>query len=326
MASAVDTEILAPHTEISSAGDLTVDIRTEEHVDDIVIVDSERTATVDPTGLTRVAMIDLSSLGATLELNASTRSERPIVLALGRRTAHVIDAHHPLVPQLVVLEAEAVAVRGDRVEFDAWLADTEGAVFVVLTSSPDLTIETVVSLSRLTMHPRCDRGLRELARLLGRNPEDVINDFRERTSFDDLRSLVDLRTLAVPPAAAPSARAYAEELGALIDAVATVLLVMAGRGDAGVVTVSLDEMEKRWLDDAGWPLGECLDAALADVLRGTRSRAGRSIPGWFRLHGLWGAVAAQRTVSLSNAAFHLHHNHIDLGTCIPRTRSGRSAL
>lgn len=286
--------------------------------------------TIDLTGLdtpmTRVATIDLSAFGPALELATSGEDGERFRLSLGARSVHVIDAWHPLASMLVALEVSAVANIDETSQFEAWLQDLTGAVFAVVAQTPvnePLTIDAVLSLARLTVHPRCDRGLREHARLLGRNPEDIINHFRERSGLANLDGLVDVTTFAVAPAASNSARQYSEELGVLIDAVATVLLVMAGRAEANVVTTSLARNEQRWLFEAGWPLADCLDTELAEVLLGTRSRAGRSIPAWFRLHGLWGAVASQRTVSLGNVAAHLHGNRIELGSCIPRTRNPR---
>lgn len=282
--------------------------------------------TTDSAPRTRVATIDLSAFGAPLELAPSGTDGELFRLAMGTRSIHVVDATHTLIPALFEIEVDAVANGRDVGEFHAWLADTEGAFFAVIAeTSRDamLVLSEVRSFARLTLHPRCDRGLRELGRLLGRHPEDIINDFRDRSGLANLDGLIDVTTFTIAPQASRSVRQYAEELGFLIDGVATALMVMAGRGEACVVTTSLARAEQRWLFEAGWPLADCLDADLAEVLLGSRSRAGRSIPAWFRLHGLWGAVASQRTISLGNVATHLHRNRIELGSCIPRTRGPR---
>lgn len=282
--------------------------------------------TQDTAPRTRVATIDLSAFGAPLELAPSGTDGELFRLALGTRSIHVVDASHALVPALFEIEVDAAANGRNVGEFHSWLADTAGAVFAVIaeTSRDEvLLLSEVRSFARFTLHPRCDRGLRDLGRLLGRNPEDIINDFRDRSGLANLDGLVDVTTFTVAPQASRSVRQYAEELGFLIDGAATALMVMAGRGEASVVTTSLARTEQRWLFEAGWPLAECLDADLAEVLLGSRSRAGRSIPAWFRLHGLWGAVASQRTISLGNVATHLHRNRIELGSCIPRTRGSR---
>jgi hypothetical protein len=188
-----------------------------------------------------------------------------------------------------------------------------------------LSIDDVRSLARITGQPAADRPLRELAMLLGRHPEDSINDFRDRTGFHDLAGLVDLTTLSVNMSTSMSAKQYSSELGLLIDAVTTVIMVMAGQGEVSVITTSLEPVEHRWMVEAGWPLAETLDNDLAEIIRGTRSRAGRSVPSWVRAHGLWGAVASQRTVSMTNVATHLHRNRLDLGACIPRGRARHMA-
>lgn len=282
--------------------------------------------TIAAPPLTRVATIDLSGFGTTIELGTTSRNGELLRLSLGDRSVHLLDASHPFIGDIVAMEIDAVSAGRDRAEFDAWLTDLTGVTFAVVADAPiemPLTLKSIRSMARITSHPRCDRGLRELATLLGRNPEDVINDFRERSGFADLHGLVDLTTLSIAPAGATSARQYAVELGNLIDAVGTVLMVMAGRGLATVLTTSIERIEQRWLLGAGWPLADGLDGDLAEVLLGSRSRAGRAIPSWLRMHGLWGSVAAQRTPSMANVASHLHRNRIDLGSCIPRARTGR---
>lgn len=289
-------------------------------------VESQETPAGNPAKLGRVATIDLSAFGAPLELEPSPNDGELFRLAMGSRSLHVINNAHIAASLLVEMEIAAAANGGAVGEFETWLADSTGALFAVIVETGTdlpLHVDQVCSFARLTADPRCDRGLRELAILLGRNPEDIINDFRERSGLSSLDGLVDVTTFTVAPVASLSARQYAEELGFLIDGVATALMVMAGRGEASVVTTSLARNEQRWLFEAGWPLADCLDADLAEVLLGNRSRAGRSIPSWFRLHGLWGAVASQRTMSLGNVTTHLHRNRIDLGSCIPHSRNAR---
>ena len=247
---------------------------------------------------------------------------------MGARTIHVLDASHRLIAALVEREIAAVSVGRNAAEFTAWLSATTGVHFVVVSTdnaAEMLSLDHVRSLARLVGQPAADLALRELATLLGRHPEDTINDFRERTGFSDLAGLVDLRTLTVASTQAISAEEYSSELGLLIDAVTTVAMVMAGQGQVSVITTSLEPIEHRWLIEAGWPLAETLDNDLAEILRGSRSRAGRSVPAWVRAHGLWGAVASQRTVSMTNVATHLHRNRLDLGACIPRGRARHSA-
>lgn len=276
----------------------------------------------------RTATIDLSGVGASIQLGGGGEPGEVMRLALGQRTVHVVNSEHRLMAELVSAEVTAVALGRNTDEFAAWLGETTGAQFVVLSDGPNAEMRSmndVRSMARLTRQPVADRSLRELATLLGRHPEDTINDFRERTGFHDLVDLVDLTTLSVNLAATMSAKQYSSELGLLIDAVTTVLMVMAGQGEVSVITTSLEPVEQRWMMEAGWPLAETLDNDLAEIIRGTRTRAGRSVPAWVRAHGLWGAVASQRTVSMTNVATHLHRNRLDLGACIPRGRTRHSA-
>lgn len=293
--------------------DLTVDLRESAHAE---------------TSRVRTATIDLSGVGAAIQLGDGAEPGEVLRLTMGLRTVHVVDLSHRLVPALFEREIAAVSVGRDEAEFTAWLRDTPGANFVVVSTASAvelLSLDNVRSLARLVRQPTADHALRELATLLGRHPEDMINDFRERTGFSDLAGLVDLRTLSVTSPHAISAKEYSSELGLLIDAVTTVVMVMAGRGEVSVITTSLEPIEQRWMIEAGWPLAETLDNDLAEILRGSRSRAGRSVPSWVRAHGLWGAVASQRTVSMTNVATHLHRNRLDLGACIPRGRARHSA-
>jgi hypothetical protein len=282
---------------------------------------------IDDATRIRTATIDLSGVGAAIQLGGGSEPGELMRLSFGDRTVHVMNGHHRLMTELVAAEVEAVGIGHNSAEFAAWLGDVAGVNFVVVSGGTDehLAMDNVRSLARLTRQPGADRSLRELATLLGRHPEDMINDFRERTGFQDLAGLVDLTTLSVPTGTALSAKEYSSELGLLIDAVTTVLMIMAGQGDVSVITTSLEPIEQRWMIEAGWPLGETLDNDLAEIIRGSRSRAGRSVPGWVRAHGLWGAVASQRTVSMANVATHLHRNRLDLGACIPRGRARLNA-
>ncbi len=310
---------------ITDTETITVDLR--DHVHHALNVQDAPTAHTDPSRV-RTATIDLSGVGAAIQLGAGAEPGEVLRLAMGARTIHVVNASHRLVEALVERETAAVSVGRDATEFNAWLGDTTGVHFVVISTDNTaeiLSLDNVRSLARLVRQPTADHALRELAMLLGRHPEDMINDFRERTGFSDLAGLVDLRTLTVTSTQAISAKEYSSELGLLIDAVTTVMMVMAGQGEVSVITTSLEPIEQRWLIEAGWPLAETLDNDLAEILRGSRSRAGRSVPAWVRAHGLWGAVASQRTVSMTNVATHLHRNRLDLGACIPRGRARHSA-
>ena len=273
---------------------------------------------------TRVATIDLSGLGPAITLGGGAIPAERIRLHLGTRTAHLITSIHPLIDEIAAIELTGVSAVGDSEEFARWLGDLTDVQFVVVAESgehDDLDIAKVRSIARLSMGIRRDHALRELAVLLGRHPEDVINDFRQRSGFGDLSGLIDVTTLSVNTLTVRSAREYSTELGLLIDALGTMLMVLSGRGEASVLTTSLEPVEQRWLVEAGWPLANGLDADLAEILRGSRSRAGRSIPAWVRSHGLWGAVVGQRTVSMANVAAHLHRNRLDLGACIPKSRA-----
>ncbi len=286
-------------------------------------VDEDTTA--GKTGMrTRVATIDLSGLGPAITLGDGATSAERIRLQLGTRTAHLITSIHPLVDEIAAIELTGVSAVGDSEAFAHWLGDLTDVQFVVVAESgehDDLEIANVRGVARLSMGIRRDHALRELALLLGRHPEDVINDFRQRSGFSDLSGLIDETTLSVNTLAVRSAREYSMELGLLIDALGTMLMILSGRGEASVLTTSLETVEQRWLVEAGWPLANGLDSDLAEILRGSRSRAGRSIPAWVRSHGLWGAVVGQRTVSMANIAAHLHRNRLDLGACIPKSRS-----
>ena len=272
---------------------------------------------------TRVATIDLSGFGPAINLGDAATAHERIRLQLGTRTAHLITRVHPLIDEITAIELTAVSAVGHAEEFAQWLDDLTDVQFVVVAESgerDDLEIANVRSVARLSMGIQRDHALRELSVLLGRHPEDVINDFRQRSGFSDLSGLIDVTTLCVNTLAVRSAREYSMELGLLIDALGTMMMILSGRGEASVVTTSLEPVEQRWLVEAGWPLANGLDSDLAEILRGSRSRAGRSIPAWVRSHGLWGAVVGQRTVSMANVAAHLHRNRLDLGACIPKSR------
>lgn len=285
----------------------------------------DQRTTGENSGLrTRVATIDLSGLGPSITLGDGATAAERIRLQLGTRTAHLITSIHPLIDQITAIELTGVSAVGDSEEFAHWLGDLADVQFVVVAESgehDDLDIENVRSVARLSMGIRRDHALRELALLLGRHPEDVINDFRQRSGFSDLSGLVDVTTLSVNTLVVRSAREYSSELGLLIDALGTMMMILSGRGEASVLTTSLEPVEQRWLVEAGWPLANGLDSDLAEILRGSRSRAGRSIPAWVRSHKLWGAVVGQRTVSMANVAAHLHRNRLDLGACIPKKRA-----
>lgn len=276
------------------------------------------------TQRTRTATIDLSGYGAAITLGDGATSSERIRLQLGSRTAHLITSIHPLVDEIAAIELTSVSAVGNAEEFAQWLGDLTDVQFLVVTDAAeheDLAIANVRGVARLSMGIRRDHALRELAQLLGRHPEDIINDFRQRTGFQDLGGLIDVTTLCVNTLNVRSAREYSMELGLLIDALGTMVMILSGRGEASVVTTSLEPVEQRWLVEAGWPLAAGLDADLAEILRGSRSRAGRSVPAWVRAHGLWGAAVGQRTVSMANVAAHLHRNRVDLGACIPRGRA-----
>jgi hypothetical protein len=294
----------------------------------IGVADLELRDPVDDPNRVRTATIDLSGVGASIQLGGGSETGEVMRLSLGTRTVHVVNAQHRLAANLLVAEINAVGAGQNAAEFAAWLRNAAGVQFIVLSEGPAaeaLSMDDVRSMARLTRQPAADRSLRELATLLGRHPEDLINDFRERTGFHDLAGLVDLTTLSVNMMGTMSAKQYSSELGLLIDAVTTVLMVMAGQGEVSVITTSLEPVEQRWMIEAGWPLAETLDNDLAEIIRGSRSRAGRSVPAWVRAHGLWGAVASQRTVSMTNVATHLHRNRLDLGACIPRGRARHHA-
>lgn len=273
---------------------------------------------------TRIATIDLSGIGPSITLGDGSTSAERIRLQLGTRTAHLITSMHPLIERIAAIELTGVSAVGHSEEFAQWLGDLTDVQFVVVAASgehDDLDIANVRSVARLSMGTRRDLALRELALLLGRHPEDVINDFRQRCGFSDLSGLIDVTTLSVNTLMVRSAREYSAELGLLIDALGTMMMILSGRGEASILTTSLESVEQRWLVEAGWPLANGLDSDLAEILRGSRSRAGRSIPAWVRSHGLWGAVVGQRTVSMANVAAHLHRNRLDLGACIPKGRA-----
>jgi hypothetical protein len=284
----------------------------------------DTTSSTDSGQRTRVATIDLSGLGPSITLGDGATSAERIRLQLGTRTAHLITSIHPLIDEIAAIELTGVSALGDPDEFEAWLSDLTDVQFVVVAESgehDELAIANVRSVARLSTGIRRDHALRELALLLGRHPEDVINDFRQRSGFSDLSGLIDITTLSVNTLVVRSAREYSTELGLLIDALGTMMMILSGRGEASVLTTSLEPVEQRWLVEAGWPLANGLDSDLAEILRGSRSRAGRSIPAWVRSHGLWGAVVGQRTVSMANVAAHLHRNRLDLGACIPKSRA-----
>ncbi len=291
--------------------------------DDPMAIDEPADET--PSGpRTRVATIDLSGLGAAITLGDGATTAERIRLQLGTRTAHLITGFHPLVDEIAAIELTSVSAVGDADEFSRWLANLTDVQFLVVAEAAEheeLEIGNVRSVARLSMGIRRDHALRELALLLGRHPEDVVNDFRERSGFHDLSGLIDVTTMCVNTLAVHSAREYSMELGLLIDALGTMMMILSGRGEASVLTTSLESVEQRWLVEAGWPLASGLDSDLAEILRGSRSRAGRSIPAWVRSHGLWGAVVGQRTVSMGNVAAHLHRNRLDLGACIPKSRA-----
>ena len=273
---------------------------------------------------TRVATIDLSGLGPSITLGDGATTAERVRLQLGSRTAHLITSIHPLVRDVAAIELASVSAVGESDEFSRWLEDLTDVQFLVVAESgnhEDLTVDSIRGVARLSMGVRRDHALRELAVLLGRHPEDVINDFRQRTGFQDLSSLIDVTTLCVNTATVRSARQYSMELGLLIDALGTMMMILSGRGEVSVLTTSLEPVEHRWLVEAGWPLANGLDSDLAEILRGSRTRAGRSVPAWVRAHGLWGAVVGQRTVSMANVAAHLHRNRLDLGSCIPKGRA-----
>ncbi len=300
----------APHDDSSSR-------RESVAVDD-------KTSSTDSGQRTRVATIDLSGLGPSITLGDGATSAERIRLQLGTRSAHLITSIHPLIDEIAAIEFTGVSALGEPEEFEAWLSDLTDVQFVVVAESGEhdgLAIANVRSVARLSTGIRRDHALRELALLLGRHPEDVINDFRQRSGFSDLSGLIDITTLSVNTLAVRSAREYSTELGLLIDALGTMMMILSGRGEASVLTTSLEPVEQRWLVEAGWPLANGLDSDLAEILRGSRSRAGRSIPAWVRSHGLWGAVVGQRTVSMANVAAHLHRNRLDLGACIPKSRA-----
>ena len=288
-------------------------------------VTADEQTTIENAGQrTRFATIDLSGLGPSITLGDGATSAERIRLQLGTRTAHLITSIHPLVEEIAMIELNGVSAVGHSEEFAQWLGDLTDVQFVVVAESgehDDLDITNVRGVARLSMGIRRDHALRELALLLGRHPEDVINDFRQRSGFNDLSGLIDVTTLSVNTLVVRSAREYSNELGLLIDALGTMMMILSGRGEAAVLTTSLEPVEQRWLVEAGWPLANGLDSDLAEILRGSRSRAGRSIPAWVRSHGLWGAVVGQRTVSMANVAAHLHRNRLDLGACIPKSRA-----
>ncbi len=288
------------------------------------VTGADTTSNADSGQRTRVATIDLSGLGPSISLGDGATSAERIRLQLGARTAHLITSMHPLIDKIAAIELTGVSALGDSDEFAAWLGDLTDVQFVVVADSgehDELAITDVRSVARLSTGIRRDHALRELALLLGRHPEDVINDFRQRSGFNDLSGLIDITTLTVNTLVVRSAREYSTELGLLIDALGTMMMILSGRGEAAVLTTSLEPVEQRWLVEAGWPLANGLDSDLAEILRGSRSRAGRSIPAWVRSHGLWGAVVGQRTVSMANVAAHLHRNRLDLGACIPKSRA-----